>query len=360
MSRSDAGRPPLRQRNRPRLRAAAILFLLVSVFVADTITSFEIAMAVFYIVVIVLAVGYVSTRVVIALAGVCVFLTVLSLLMSQHGSFQTGLMNCTISIAAIATTTFLVLKTVAAQAAAFEAQAQMVRMARLTSLGALTASIAHEVNQPLAAIATSGDACRRWLDRDPPNIDKARQAVERIVYDANRASDVIKRVRSLARSGPPRMQVLDINATIGEAVTIAQDELDKNSVSLHLRLTEDLPAISGDKVQILQVLGNLIGNAIDAMRDQPSFKRELEIATMRDDQDRIAITVTDAGIGMKPAALDHLFEAFWTTKEDGMGIGLSISRSIVEAHGGQIAVSSAPRMGATFRISLPIRTGAGA
>ncbi len=360
MSRSDAGRSPLRQRNRPRLRAAAILFLLVSVFVADTITSFEIAMAVFYIVVIVLAVGYVSTRVVIALAGVCVFLTVLSLLMSQHGSFQTGLMNCTISIAAIATTTFLVLKTVAAQAAAFEAQAQMVRMARLTSLGALTASIAHEVNQPLAAIATSGDACRRWLDRDPPNIDKARQAVERIVYDANRASDVIKRVRSLARSGPPRMQVLDINATIGEAVMIAQDELDKNSVSLHLRLTEDLPAISGDKVQILQVLGNLIGNAIDAMRDQPSFKRELEIATMRDDQDRIAITVTDAGIGMKPAALDHLFEAFWTTKEDGMGIGLSISRSIVEAHGGQIAVSSAPRMGATFRISLPIRTGAGA
>ncbi|MDL2409829.1 ATP-binding protein [Rhizobium calliandrae] len=345
---------PSRQHNRPKLRAAAILALLVAVFVADTVTRFEIAIAVFYIVVILLAIGYMSTRGVILLAGLCVGLTGLSLLLSRHGSFESGLMNCGISVAAIATTTYLVLKTVAAQASAFEAQAQMVRVARLTSLGALTASIAHEVNQPLAAIATSGGACRRWLTRDPPNIDKARQAIDRIIHDANRAGDVIARVRSLAKSEPPHREALDLNEAIGEAIAIAQNEMENNNIILHLSLAKDLPQVLADRVQILQVIGNLLLNAMEAMHDVPSFKRELEITTFREDRDRLAFTVTDAGIGIKPAALDHLFESFWTTKEGGTGIGLSISRSIVEAHGGQIAVTSTPRMGATFRVSLPV------
>ena len=246
---------PPRQHNRPKLRAAAISTLLVAVFVADTITKFEIAIAVFYIVVILLAIGYMSTRGVILLAGLCVGLTGLSLVLSRHGSFEAGLMNCGISIAAIATTTYLVLKTVAAQASAFEAQAQMVRVARLTSLGALTASIAHEVNQPLAAIATSGGACRRWLNRDPPNIDKARQAIDRIVDDANRAGDVITRVRSLAKSEPPHREALNLNDTIGEAIAIAQNEMENNNIILHLGLAEDLPLVLADRVQILQVIG---------------------------------------------------------------------------------------------------------
>lgn len=353
MKRSERGTMPPRQHNRPKLRSAAILFLLTAVFVADTITRFEIAIAVFYIVVILLAVGTMSTRGVILLAGLCVGLTGLSLLLTRGGSFEAGLMNCGISIAAIATTTFLVLKTMAAQASAFEAQAQIVRVARLTSLGALTASIAHEVNQPLAAIATSGDACRRWLTRDPPNIDKARQAIDRIVDDANRAGEVIMRVRSLARSEPPRKEALNLNEAIGEAIAIAKSEMENNSILLRLSLAEDLPAVLADRVPILQVIGNLILNAIEAMHDAPSFKRELAIATFREDPSRIAFTVSDAGVGIKPAAHDHLFEAFWTTKEGGMGIGLSISRSIVEAHGGQITVTSKPRMGATFRVSLP-------
>ena len=357
MSRSKRDALPPRQHNRPKLRAAAISTLLVAVFVADTITKFEIAIAVFYIVVILLAIGYMSTRGVILLAGLCVGLTGLSLVLSRHGSFEAGLMNCGISIAAIATTTYLVLKTVAAQASAFEAQAQMVRVARLTSLGALTASIAHEVNQPLAAIATSGGACRRWLNRDPPNIDKARQAIDRIVDDANRAGDVITRVRSLAKSEPPHREALNLNDTIGEAIAIAQNEMENNNIILHLGLAEDLPLVLADRVQILQVIGNLLLNAMEAMHDVPSFKRELEITTVREDRDSIAFTVTDDGTGIKPAVLDHLFEAFWTTKEGGMGIGLSISRSIVEAHGGQIAVTSTPRMGATFRVSLPFAEG---
>ena len=348
---------PPGQLNRPKLRAAAIVFLLSAVFVADTITRFEIAIAVFYIVVILLAVGFVSTRGVILLAGLCVGMTGLSLILTRHGSFEAGLLNCGISIAAIATTTSLVLKTISAQASAFEAQAQMVRVARLTSLGALTASIAHEVNQPLAAIATSGDACRRWLNRDPPNLEKARQAIDRIVQDSKRAGEIITRVRSLAKSEPPRLEALNLNEAIGEAIAIAQSEIENSTIVLRLNLDERLPGVLADRVQILQVIGNLLLNAIEAMHDMPSFKRELEIATFREGPGMVALTVTDSGVGMKPAALDHLFEAFWSTKEGGMGIGLSISRSIVEAHGGQIAVTSTPRMGATFRVSLPAGEG---
>jgi signal transduction histidine kinase len=324
------------------------------VFVADTITKFEIAFAVFYIIVILLAIGFLSTRGVILLAGLCVGLTGFSLILTRNGSLEAGLVNCGISIAAIATTTYLVLKTVAAQASAFEAQTQLARVARLTNLGALTASIAHEVNQPLAAIVMSGDACRRWLDRDPPNLDNARQAVDRIIDDANRASDVITRVRSLARSEPPHLEPLSLNDIIGQAITMAQGRLDKEHITLRLSLADDLPPVLVDSVQIQQVIGNLLLNAVEAMHDLPSFKRELEILSFRDGPEKIAFAVTDSGIGIKSAAIDHLFDAFWTTKKGGTGIGLSISRSIVEAHGGQISVTSKPRMGASFRVSLPV------
>ncbi|WP_413988138.1 sensor histidine kinase [Labrys okinawensis] len=339
---------------RPGLRAAMILILLGCVFVADTVTDYEIAFAVFYIVVILLAIGFLSTRGVIVLAGVCVALTVLSLFLTRRGMFEAGLLNCGISVAAIGITTYLVLQTVAAQASAFEAQTQLARVARLTSLGALTASIAHEVNQPLAAIVTSGDACRRWLDREPPNLEKARQAADRIINDANRASDVIIRVRGLARSELPHREALDFNDVIKESLAQAQAEIERNSISIRLRLADGLPPILADRIQVQQVIGNLLLNAMEAMHDMPTFKRELEVASFIDNAGMATITVADSGIGIKPAELERLFDAFWTTKEGGMGIGLSISRTIIEAHGGSISVSSKPRMGATFRVSLPV------
>ncbi|GLS21226.1 two component sensor kinase [Labrys miyagiensis] len=339
---------------RPRFRAAMILILLACVFVADTVTDYEIAFAVFYIVVILLAIGFLSTRGVIVLAGVCVGLTVLSLFLTKRGMFEAGLLNCGISVAAIGITTYLVLQTVAAQASAFEAQTQLARVARLTSLGALTASIAHEVNQPLAAIVTSGHACRRWLEREPPNLEKAQQAVDRIIHDANRASDVIVRVRGLARSELPRREALDFNEVIRESLVQAQTQIERNSISMRLQLADGLPPILADRIQVQQVIGNLLLNAMEAMHDMPTFKRELEVVSFVDDAGMATITVTDSGIGIKPVELERLFDAFWTTKEGGMGIGLSISRSIIEAHGGSISVSSKPRMGATFRVSLPV------
>jgi C4-dicarboxylate-specific signal transduction histidine kinase len=339
--------------NRPALRAAFITSLMICIFVADTVTDFEIAFAVFYIAVILIAIGFLSARGVAVLASICVGLTVTSLFMTRHGSFEAGLLNCGISASAIGVTTYLALKTVAAQAAAYEAQGQLARVARLTRLGELTASIAHEVNQPLAAIVTSADACRRWLDHDPPNLEKARQAAERIVRDANRASDVIARVRGLAKTGPPQRERLSLNETVIDAVAMAQGEIERNSVSLRMNLAEDLPTVIADKIQIQQVISNLLLNAIEAMAEIPSFRRELEISSYRDDDGKIVLAVADSGLGLKPTALDHLFEAFWTTKENGMGIGLSISRSIIEAHGGHIWATSEPRMGAVLRFSLP-------
>ncbi|MBO9135128.1 HAMP domain-containing histidine kinase [Rhizobium sp. B230/85] len=345
----------LKQQKRPRLRAAFIVLLMISIFIADTVTDFEIAFAVFYIAVILIAIGFLSTRGVIALAVLCICLTVVSLLLTRHGSFEAGLFNCGISACAIGITTYLGLKTVAAQAAVYDAQEQFGRMARLTRLGELTASIAHEINQPLAAVTTSADACRRWLDHSPPNLDRARQAAERIVGDAKRASDVIVRVRGLAKNDVPHRESFDLNAAAAEAIEMARHEMERNSVVLRLDLAQDMAMVMADKIQIQQVISNLLLNAIEAMTDVPSFKRELAISSSYDDATGATFIVADSGIGMKQSTIDHLFEAFWTTKESGMGIGLSISRSIIEAHGGRISVTSAPRMGTTVQFSLPAK-----
>lgn len=338
--------------NRPRLRAVFILFLLGCIFAADTITNFEIAFAVFYIAVILIAIGFLSMRGVVVLALICIVLTVLSLFLTRRGSFESGLFNCLISTCAIGITTYLALKIVAAQAAIYDAQAQFSRMARLTRLGELTASIAHEVNQPLAAVATSADACRRWLDHTPPNVERARQAAERIAAEVKRAGDVIVRVRRLAKSGPPQQEPFDLNEATVEALGLAEHDIETNSIALGLALADGLPLVMADKIQIQQVISNLVLNAIEAMAGVPSFKRELTVSTSRDGEGNVVLAVADSGTGMKQNTLDHLFEAFWTTKETGMGIGLAISRSIVESHGGRISVVSAHRMGTVVQFSL--------
>jgi PAS domain S-box-containing protein len=241
-----------------------------------------------------------------------------------------------------------------AQEALRNTQAEFAHMTRVMTMGELTASIAHEVNQPLGAIVTGAGACARWLATKPPKMDKARRALERIANDAKRAGDVIKRIRALMKRQAPRKEWLDINETILEVIALAQYQLRRSEVLLETRLGHDLPLVRGDRVQLQQVLLNLIINAIEAMSGIKERPRELTIGSAADGPDAVSVEVRDSGTGLDPEQAPHLFEAFYTTKAEGLGIGLSISRSIVEAHGGDLSAAANVPHGTVFRFSLPV------
>ena len=240
------------------------------------------------------------------------------------------------------------------------AQAQMAHMARMTMMGELTSSIAHEVNQPLAAVVTNGDACLRWLGNEPPNLNKARESVTGIIREANRASEIIKRIRALAKKTPPQKTLLAVNEAIEEAIGLVGAELARHRVSLLKELGPDLPPVLGDRVQFQQVILNLIANGIDAMDAVNERPRELFISSKSIDDGRVLISVSDCGAGIGQGSADHLFEAFFTTKQHGMGLGLSISRTIVEGHGGRLWAMANELYGATFQFTLPMAMAAGA
>ncbi len=236
-----------------------------------------------------------------------------------------------------------------------QAQAELAHVTRVTTLGELTASIAHEVNQPLAAIITNGDASLRWLDAEPPNLAEAREAIARMIRDGNRASEVIRRLRDMTRKTGPQMAPLNINDVIGDVVALVQRELMINRVRLQLDLASSPTPIVGDKVQLQQVIINLVMNGIEAMLPVPAGARELTIRSGRDGSERVLVAVQDSGVGIAPEQMDRLFHAFFTTKRGGMGMGLSICRSIVEAHGGTLRALPNEGRGATFQVTLPIR-----
>jgi signal transduction histidine kinase len=337
------------------LLPVAAIVLAAGIFVADTITDLEIAFPAFYTVVVLLAVRFCKKRGVILVGAGCIALTLLSdFLTATTGSSGIGVINTTISLLAIATTTYLAVKIEAEKEAAYEARSQLAHVGRVTTLGELTASIAHEVNQPLAAAVINGNACMRWLAAEPPNLDEARQAAVRLVKDANRASEIIAQVRALTKSSPPKKDWLQINDIILATVTLIESEIRQNQVSLNTDLADDVPSVQGDRVQLQQVILNLVLNALEAMNRIPAGPRELIISSEKNDAKGVRIAVQDSGIGLAPDNLDRLFSAFYTTKPDGMGMGLAISRSIVEAHGGRIwATPKAPR-GAVFQFILPV------
>lgn len=337
----------------PAIRVLTIAVLIAVVFISDTLTDLEIATAVFYITVILLAVGRFRNRTVVCLAAGCILLTFISFVLTKSGSREAGIVNLAISVSTIALTTYLALKVVAAEVAVHEARAQLIRVARVTSLGELAASIAHEINQPLAAIATSGDAALRWLAGSPPNLDRARLAIARVVEDANRASTIIGRVREHVRGDAPNRQMLGIDDVVVEAIELSRSEIDRHGISFQMALVDQLPPIWGDKVQLQQVICNLILNAIEAMADMPAHKRALSISAVSDASGDIEISASDTGPGIREDDLPRLFDSFWTTKEGGTGIGLTISRSIVEAHGGTIWVDRMKPQGARFHVRLP-------
>ena len=235
-------------------------------------------------------------------------------------------------------------------------RSELAYVARVTSLGVLTASIAHEVNQPLAGIVTNASTCLRMLGADPPDVDGARETARRTIRDGNRASDVITRLRALFSRKEVTLESLDLNDATREVIALSLSELHRHRVVLQSDLADDPPIVSGDRIQLQQVILNLLRNAADAMVDVHGRPRLALIRTAREDGNRVRLSVRDAGIGVTPQSLDSLFDAFYSTKRGGMGIGLFVSRSIIERHQGRLWAESNDGPGATFSFSIPLQT----
>jgi PAS domain S-box-containing protein len=233
-----------------------------------------------------------------------------------------------------------------------KAQTELAHVTRVTTVGELTASIAHEVNQPLGAVVANAEACLRWLDRETPNLLEARRNLEMIVKDGHRAGEVIRRVRALLKKSEPQKVRLNINDVVNEVIALVQREVLSHGVTLRKELAPVLPAVLADRVQLQQVLINLLINGIEAMQPMTDRPRELVIRSHQDDAGQILMMVKDSGLGISVEDVDRLFTAFFTTKSGGMGMGLSICRSIIEAHGGRLWASRNVGPGATFQFTL--------
>jgi PAS domain S-box-containing protein len=245
-----------------------------------------------------------------------------------------------------------------AEEALGRARSELSNVVRVSSLGVLTASIAHEVNQPLSGILTNASTCLRMLSAAPPNIEGAIETARRTIRDTNRATDVIARLRALYSKKEPSPESMDLNEATREVTALSLGELQRNGVILRYELADDLPFVIGDRIQLQQVVLNMVRNASDAMSSVQDRPRELLIRTEQDGADRVRLSVKDTGVGFEPQVSDRLFQAFYTTKQDGMGIGLSISRSIIEAHEGRLWAVANDVHGATFCFSIPYKPGA--
>ena len=235
-----------------------------------------------------------------------------------------------------------------------DARADVERMARLTTMGELTASIAHEINQPLAAIVTQSEAALRFLDRDEPDLGEAQDALSSIRRDAMRASEVIRGLRALARKSGPRLTPLDIDDVIGQVLAISRGELLRHNIVLRAELASGERPVRGDRVQLQQVLLNLIINSVEAMSGVTERTRELSVSSTLAEPGSVLVAVEDTGTGLDLAVAERMFQPFFTTKPDGLGMGLAICRSIVEAHGGRLWVSRRAPHGADVRFTVPL------
>jgi len=235
-----------------------------------------------------------------------------------------------------------------------QAQADLAHVSRVTTMGELTASLAHEVNQPIAAASTNANTCLRWLAGDTPNIEEARAAAMRIMKDAKRAGEIISRVRQLFKKGTSQREFVDVNEIIREMVVLLRGETTRYNISVGTDLAADFPQVMADRVQLQQVLMNLMINGIEAIKDAGGT-REIAIRSQRTENEEVVVSVTDSGVGLPSQQTEQIFNAFFTTKPHGTGMGLRISRSIIESHGGRLwAADSSPR-GASFCFTLPTK-----
>ena len=244
-----------------------------------------------------------------------------------------------------------------AEATVHRTQADLAHLTRITTMSALATSIAHEVNQPLAAIVTTGDACLRWLSAEPPKLDRVKDSVSRIVNEGSRAGEIIRRIRTLSTKTTPHKAPVSINELVSEVTALLHPEIVKQGIALTQHLDEDCPPVFGDRVQLQQVILNLLLNGIEAMADVTTRPTVLDVRTGRVGENRVQVCVSDSGCGLNGADVERLFETFYTTKADGIGMGLSISRTIIEAHGGILSAAANAEHGTTFHFELPVTSG---
>jgi len=228
-----------------------------------------------------------------------------------------------------------------------------MRVARVTALGELTAVISHEVNQPLTGLVSSGSACLRWLSAETPDLAAARRSVERMIKDGKRAGEIINRIRAMVKKAPPQRESLNINDTIMEVMALVLAEVRRSGISVHAALSPDLPLVLGDRIQLQQVVLNLIVNALEAMSGIDQMQRRLSVSSIRHEPNGVLVAVSDSGTGLDPTSLDRVFDAFYTTKVDGMGMGLAVSQKLVQAHGGRLWATPNLPQGAIFQFRLP-------
>jgi C4-dicarboxylate-specific signal transduction histidine kinase len=286
---------------------------------------------------------------------------------TAHGPVHEAHVNASLSqtnlALAVAGITFIILA-FASAASLFErkraeealrqAQADLARVNRVNTMAELTASLAHEVNQPISAAVTNANACVRWLSGNPPNLEEARAAAMRIAKDGTRAAEIISRIRLLFKKGTPQRELLDVNEVIREMLALLRSEAARYSISVRTDLAADLPQVMGDRVQLQQVMMNLISNSIDAMNEVDAT-RELAIKSQRAENGQLMVSVSDTGVGLPSQQSNQIFNAFFTTKVHGTGMGLSISRSIIASHNGRLwAADNSPR-GASFHLILPTK-----
>lgn len=238
-----------------------------------------------------------------------------------------------------------------------EMQIQIEHTNRMATMGQLTASIVHEVSQPLGATTLNAQAALRWLDCEQPNLTEARDALRRIIRDVSRASAIVRQVRSLSKKEPPREDRVDVNSAIQDVIDMTRTEAMENAVSVRTDLAQGLPLVQGNRVELQQVILNLIVNAVEALKEVGRGVREIQISTTATEANEVLVSVRDTGPGLPPTTLKNLFKAFHTTKPDGLGLGLSICRTIVEAHGGRLWAKADALRGAVFQFALPVRTG---
>jgi signal transduction histidine kinase len=342
------------RRSRRYTGTIAIAVMTITIFVLDTITDLEIAAAVFYVVPILLIVRNSPQRVATRYTLLCIALAGISSILTRGGDMQAGVVNLVISIVAISIVRWMGGRILLAEQAFAQAREQLLRVARVNTLGGLTASIAHEVNQPLAGVVSSADTALRWLAADPPNLARARLAMQRVVEDAGRASATIERMRAMTRREPVVRESVDLATIVAESVALAADEAARRDICLHpTAIDEALPPLTLDRVQMVQVVVNLLLNAIEAISEAGGPDRLVGITAERRGA-TVCLIVSDTGPGVADHALTHLFEPFWTSKRGGSGLGLTIARDLVEAQGGMLRLEHGRTSGACFVAEFPL------